>query len=72
MNRNQEHYEEEKEEKSQEYRPSDAYIQQEIECKKALLVEEFKQADLNKDEKLTEQELIQFLDAKVMLLQIKN
>lgn len=51
---------------SYEYRPSDAYFQKEIELKKSLLIEEFKQADINKDNMLTEHELLTFLDKKVL------
>jgi hypothetical protein len=36
-------------EQSYEYRPSDAYMRKELEYKKTLLMEEFKQADLNRD-----------------------
>ncbi len=36
-------------EMSQEYRPSEAYWQQELQQKRGLLMEEFKQADLNRD-----------------------
>jgi len=50
---------------SYEYRPSDTYLKQEIEYKKSLLKEEFKSADVNKDELLTEHELLSFLDSKV-------
>lgn len=53
---------------SYEYRPSDAYWKQEMEQKKALLIEEFQQADLNKDNQLSEKELLQFLDLKVSAL----
>ncbi|CDW90728.1 c2 domain containing protein [Stylonychia lemnae] len=44
--------------------PSDAYVKKEQELKKKLLTEEFQQADLNKDQSLTEKELLQFLDLK--------
>lgn len=55
----------ENDELSYEYRPSDAYYQKEIELKKSLLIDEFKQADLNKDNMLSEYELLTFLDKKV-------
>lgn len=35
-----------------------AYLRKELEYKKGLLLEEFKQADLNQDQSLTEQELL--------------
>jgi len=50
---------------SQEYRPSDAYFQKELEQKKAMLAEEFRQADRNGDGFLNERELLSFLDMKV-------
>lgn len=52
---------------SYEYRPSDAYLRKEMSYKMSLLAEEFKLADANKDELITEQELLQFLDSKVFL-----
>ena len=39
---------------SYEYRPSEAYMRKELELKKGLLVEEFKSADLNGDQMLSE------------------
>lgn len=55
---------------SYEYRPSDAYMRKELEYKRKLLIEEFKQADLNKDQMLSEKELLQFLDLKVIMFVI--
>lgn len=54
-------------EQSYEYRPSDAYMRKELELKKGLLMDEFKQADVNGDSMLTEKELLNFLDVKVTL-----
>ena len=55
----------EPEDLSYDYRPSDAYFQREVEFKKSLLIDEFKQADINKDNYLDEHELLSFLDKKV-------
>ena len=55
----------ENDELSYEYRPSDAYFQKEIELKKDLLTEEFRHADINKNDQLSEHELLTFLDKKV-------
>lgn len=57
----------EADEMSYEYRPADAYLLKEMEYKKSLLIEEFKGADVNRDNKLSEQELLAFLDKKVIL-----
>ena len=48
----------ENEDLSYEYRPSDAYMRQELEYKRRLLIDEFKQADLNHDDMLSEKELL--------------
>lgn len=56
---------------SQEYRPSDNYLIQEMDYKKKLLAEYFKKADINKDNKLSEYELLSFLDKKVFKFCIK-
>ena len=56
----------ENDEMSYEYRPADAYLVQEMEYKKSMLIEEFKGADINRDNKLSEHELLAFLDKKVI------
>lgn len=50
---------------SYEYRPSDTYLIKEMDYKKSLLIEEFKAADINKDNYLSEHELLTYLDKQV-------
>ena len=53
---------------SREYRPSDAYLQQELDLKKALLAEEFRHADFNLDGYISQEELLRYLDKQVLFL----